>query len=325
MKKLKGILTAILIIFIFAGFFVKGLKARNTIEATEFLFDTICTVTTYSKSDAAAVDAAFNEAAHIDRLADFFSPDSDVSKINNAKAKEALAVDPHIINMLILAQEINIKSGGAFDISTAPVSALWSFGEEASIPPTDEEISAYLPLVGRDKLLLNADDMTVTKNFTETKIDLGGIAKGYAADKAAEILLSFGVKSAIIDFGGNIVTIGENPQSNNKKWRIGLQTPFAPTGEYSKIIEVTSGAVVTSGTYQRYFEYNGVKYHHIIDPKTGKPANQDFDSVTVVSPSAALSDCIATAAFVLGREQGEALAKSFDAELYFLQNNVTKN
>ncbi|MBR5155824.1 MAG: FAD:protein FMN transferase [Clostridia bacterium] len=321
MKWLKGVLTAVLVVFLFAGLFARGFGGQDPVKDTEFLFDTLCTITTYSKSHHAAVDAAFSEAGRIHRLADFFDPQSDVSRINSAKAKVAIKVDPNIMDMLLLAREIREKSEGAFDITIAPVSTLWKFDEESPIPPTDAQIEAYLPFVGRDKLMLDADNMTVLKNFAETKIDLGGIAKGYAADKAAEILSNLGVDSAIIDFGGNIVTIGENPKTHNKKWRIGLQAPYAPTGEYSKIIETSSCAVVTSGTYQRYFEYDGTKYHHIIDPKTGRPARQDFDSVTAVSSSAALADCIATATFVLGKNQGEALAESFGADLYFLQSD----
>ncbi len=320
MKKLKGILSVLLIVFVFAALFSKSLKQQTAIEETEFLFDTICTITTYSKSHSKAVSAAFSEAARIHKLADFFDPRSDVSKINNAKANEKISVDPHIMDMLVLSRDIWEKSRGAFDISIAPVSALWKFDDESPVPPTDAEIKSQLPFVGCDRLTLDTINMTVSKKFDETKIDLGGIAKGYAADKSAKLLLSLGADNAVIDFGGNIVVIGENPKSYNKKWRIGLQTPYAPTGEYSKIIEIESDAVVTSGTYQRYFEYNGIKYHHIIDPKTGRPVRQDFDSVTAVSPSAALSDCIATAAFILGKEQGNALAESVGAKLYFLQD-----
>ncbi len=321
MKRLKDILTIVLIVFVLAGFFIKGMKNQSEFENTQFLFDTICSITTYSKSDTEAVDAAFSEAARIHHLADFFNSQSDVSKINSAKAEEKIPVDPDIMNMLILARDICEKSDGAFDITVAPVSALWKFNEESPAPPAEAEIKSRLPLVGRDRLTLDTDNMTAAKSFDDTKIDLGGIAKGYAADKAAETLEKLGVESAIIDFGGNIVTIGKNSKTENGEWRIGLQTPYAPTGEYSKILEIKSGAVVTSGTYQRYFEHNGIKYHHIIDPKTGRPASQPFDSVTAVSPSAALSDCIATAVFVMGEEQAGILAESFDVKLYFLQGN----
>ncbi len=319
MKNLKLTLSALIVLALLSGLFVKSRIGQKEYTQQEFLFDTLCTITTYSKSDSEAVNMAFNQATQLHRLADFFDTASDVSKINNAKSNTPISVDSNIINMLALSQEICQKSKGAFDITIAPLSRLWQFDSEGSVPPDKDQINYALTLVNGDGLIVDTKAMTVTKKSDGISIDLGGIAKGYAADKSAEILKNSGVRSALIDFGGNIVTLGENPKTDSKKWRIGLQTPYAPTGEYSKIIDTCGeNAVVTSGTYQRYFEHNGVKYHHIIDPKTGYPAKQSFDSVTVVAPNAALADCLATAIFVIGENMGKRLAAEYGAEVYFL-------
>ncbi len=319
MKNLKLTLSLLIVLALLSGLFVNGLNQAKETVHQEFLFDTLCSITVYSKKDAKAVDLAYAEAARIHRLADFYSNTSDVSKINNAKSGEVISVDPDIMNMLVLAQEVFEKSGGTFDVSIAPISQLWKFSDENPTPPSDEQLASLLPQVGFEALVLDEKNATVLKKSNNTQIDLGGIAKGYAADKAVQILKNNNVKSALIDFGGNIVTLGENPKTKNKKWRIGLQTPFAPTGEYSKIVETDGGrAVVTSGTYQRYFEYNNTKYHHIIDPKTGKPADKPYASVTTIADNAALADCLATAIFVLGENAGTKLADEFGAEVYFV-------
>ncbi len=318
MKNLKSILTMLIVLALMSGLFIKSINSDKELTRQEFLFDTVCSITVYSKNDA-ALDQAFEAAAEIHRLADFFGEDSDTSKINNAKANNPVTVDTHTMNMLRLSQDIYQSSGGAFDISIAPISRLWSFDEDNAAVPNAAQLKSFLQSVDGSALLLDDTACTVTKKYDHTQIDLGAVAKGYAADMAAEVLKKMDVKTALIDFGGNIATIGENPKTKNKKWRIGLQTPFAPTGEYSKIIEISNGAVVTSGTYQRYFEHDGKLYHHIIDPKTGYPSSQSYDSVTVVAKDAATADCLATAIFVLGRQQGESLAQKYNAKAYFLQ------
>lgn len=318
LKKLKVFFSVLIVITLLAGLFWNSQKGGKGIETTEFLFDTICSITVFSRDDQAAAKDAFDEAARIHKLSDFFDEGSDVSKINNANASVPINVDESIIDMIELANEINTASNGAFNITLAPVSALWKFDAETPIPPTDEDISAALKKSARERLNFDKKSGTVKKAFADTKIDLGAIAKGYAADQAAKVLKNAGVKSAIIDFGGNIVTIGKNPKSPDGKWRIGLQTPFASSGEYSKILKLDESSIATSGTYQRSFEYDGKLYHHIIDPKTGYPAVQGFDSVTITAKSAALADALSTAVFVMGEEDGKKLVEEFGSSLEIL-------
>lgn len=317
MKKFFRVFGVLICLGLVAALGYNGLKNTARTEKTEFLFDTVCTITVFERNCEKIVTEAFDEAAQIFDEANFFDDESDVSRINNAEAGERVAVSENIIEMLDMAKMVNEKSKGAFDITIAPVSMLWKFDEESPVPPTEDEILAELWKVGRDKLHLDKEQMTVLKEFSETRIDLGGIAKGYAADKAVECLKSRGVESGIVDFGGNIVAFGENPASKNHKWRIGIQKPFSPTGEYASVVEIDGGAVVTSGIYQRFFDYQGRRYHHIIDPENGMPAAQEFESVSVVGEGSALMDCIATAVYVLGKTHGEALAREFGVEVLF--------
>ncbi len=317
MKRLKIIFTTIILATLILGLFFRTFGNNRKYETTEFLFDTYCTITAYSKNAEDATRAAFDEIARIHKLTDFFDENSDVSRINNSKANEAVTVDPIVIEVLGKALEMDIESEGAFDVTLAPVSILWKFDEGKPVPPPEEQIKTALAVVENGGIEIDTESVTVTKLSDETKIDLGGIAKGYAGDAAAKTLSEMGVKAAIVDLGGNISCIGKNPNSKDGKWRIGLQKPFAPTGEYSDTVEITEASVVTSGTYQRYFEYGGERYHHIIDPSTGRPAKQDFDSVTIVGSSSMEADCLATAAYVLGREKGKELAKKYGAEIYF--------
>ena len=318
LKGLKKVFFILIVVTLMAGLFYRFLSAPGVTETTEFLFDTPCSIKVYSKTKNDAVKKAFQEVARIHRLSDFFSDSSDVSKINRAKSGESVLVDPHIIEMISLSKEVSALSDGAFDITIAPLSTLWKFDEETPVPPNSLEIDAALSLIGRDRLLIDSEASTVTKDFSETRIDLGGVAKGYAEDIAARILTENGVSSFILDFGGNIKTCGKNPTTKNGLWRVGLQKPFAPTGEYSKVIEVLDKAVATSGTYQRNFTFNGTLYHHIIDPASGFPAVQDFESVTVTLESSALADCLSTAVYVLGKEKGLLLLEKFGATAEFL-------
>ena len=321
LKKIKVIFAVAMAITLATVLIFKSCLKSAKIEKTEFLFDSVCSITVFSRDGEDALCAAFDEATRIHSLANFFDDSSDVSKINRAQANQAVKVDKSIIEMIETAGLVCEKSGGAFDITLAPVSHLWKFNEENPVPPTKEQISAALDVSCKERLMFDKTESTVTKKYSGTKIDLGGIAKGYAADRAAEVLKKNGTHAAIIDFGGNIVALGKNPKRTDGLWKIGLQTPFAPTGECSEILEVASGAVVTSGNYQRFFEYQGKIYHHIIDPETGTPAAQNFDSVTVQSKSSAISDCIATAAYVLGEERGKSLAEELGASVIFLRGS----
>lgn len=315
MKKLKIILSLLFIAALIAVIWYKSAYSEKSYKTTEFLFDTTCSVTAYGNGAKEAAEEAFSIIEKIHLLANFYSDTSDVSKINAAAVGEAVSIDKMTAEILSLNLEISEKTGGVFDPTIAPLSELWDLGGENPHVPNDEEIAAAAKMVDYTAIILDKENLTVTKT-KDVKIDLGASAKGYACDKAVEVFKGKGIP-AIIDLGGNVSCTGKNPTSKNGMWKIGLQVPFAATGSYEQVIEIEDGSVVTSGTYQRYFEENGEKYHHILDPDTGFPKEADYDAVTVVTDSSLLGDCLSTACFLVGRDTGEKLAGEYGAKVYY--------
>lgn len=318
MKKVKVFFLVLLVLTALVGLWRKNPVNMRKYEATEFLFDTECTVRAYGIKAEEAVKAVFRELAELHTLTSIYDKNSQISLINSANAETAVCVDSAIVNMINKAQQVCRDSEGAFDITAAPVTRLWKFDGDKGVVPSNADIQDALDKIGFENFEIDVLKCTVKKKTKDASIDLGGVVKGYAGDVAAEILKSFGVDGALVDLGGNIVCVGKNQQTKNGAWRVGLQKPFAPTGEFDDVIEVESGAVVTSGTYQRFFEHKGRRYHHIIDPHSGYPSEQPYDSVTVVTDSALTADCLSTACFVLGEEKGRELAKRYNAEVHFL-------
>lgn len=318
MKNIKVFFLALLMLTALIGLWHKNAGNAKEYEATEFLFDTECTVRAYGIRAEEAVQAVFRELANLHMITNIYDKNSQTSMINSAKAETTVRVDRAIVNMINISQQVCKDSGGAFDITSAPVTQLWKFDGGEPAVPNEADIQSALTEIGFENFEIDVSECTVKKKTEGAAIDLGGVVKGYAGDVAAEILKNFGVDGALVDLGGNIVCVGKNPQTKNGTWRVGLQKPFAPTGEFDEVIEVKSGAVVTSGTYQRCFEYKGRLYHHIINPHSGYPSEQPYDSATVVTDSALTADCLSTACFILGEEKGMHLAEKYNAEVYFV-------
>ncbi len=318
MKKFTIFISMLIIATIFSS--CTTLKLHK-LSDTYMIMDTTCSITaggTNKNNLQDALSSAFNKVYEIESYTDYYSPTSDVSKINNSSAGESIPVSYDIINILQTALDICQKSDGAFDITIAPLKDIWDFKSEGHQPPSDEAIRDALLNVDYKDILIDTDNKTVTKTSDKVKIDLGGCAKGYAADKALDVLKEYGVSYALIDFGGNILTYGQNPVNHNGEWVIGIQNPFSQNGEYSTTISVSNKAVVTSGTYQRYFEYDGKLYHHILDPDTGYPTNNGIKSATIISDNALIADCLSTAAVVLGEEKAKKIASEYNSDIYII-------
>lgn len=313
-KNIKVIFLILIVISLIIGLWYQN-GNKKEFSQTEFLLNTQCNITAYGKDAKSAVNAAFSEVERIHSLTDFYSPSSDVSRINSAAADEAVIVDAALIDILTVALDVCEKSNGAFDITIAPFSSLWDFGGDAKTPPDEADILAAKAAVNFKNIVLDTKNLTVTKLNSETRLDLGGAAKGYAADRALAVLKTYNISGAIIDLGGNVSCFGKNPNISSKKWRIGVQIPFSSTGEYGEVITISSGSVVTSGTYQRNFRYEGKLYHHILNPANGYPSEQPYSSVTITASSALVADCLSTACFVLGEKDGLSLANQYGVQL----------
>ena len=276
-------------------------KMENRHEATTFAMDTVMTFTVIHEDGDEIIIDAEQEIRRLENLLSVTVENSDVSKLNAAAGNEA--IEMHIDTQVLLqkGKELGEKTGNAFDIAISPVVKAWGFTEAEHSVPSQEKLDTLLPLTDPDDILLDSGKAYLQKEGMA--VDLGGIAKGYASDKVAELLKEKGVASAIVSLGGNVYGVGTKP--DGEKWEVALANPL-DANDYCGLISIENQAVVTSGGYQRYFEENGKKYHHIIDPATGYPAESGLLSVTIISDSGTEADVLSTALYVMGLEKALA-------------------
>ncbi len=270
--------------------------SAKPIKQQFFAMDTLMSITAYGPNAANAVNAAVVRVNELEGILSRTRETSDVARLNR---EQQTALHPDTFRVLSLAQQWQEKTHGAFDVTIAPVVAAWGFGggEEHHVP-SQAQLDELLARVDRHALVVEEASARLTRPGME--IDLGGIAKGYAAAQAEQVLRDQGVEHALLDLGRNITVIGSKPDGS--AWRIAVQDPAHSTGCVG-ILPLQDCSAVTSGGYQRYFEQNGEIYHHIIDPRTGYPARSGLRSATVVCPDSGLADLLSTAVFVLGEEQ----------------------
>ncbi|MCR4963712.1 MAG: FAD:protein FMN transferase [Firmicutes bacterium] len=281
--------------------------ARGTepVSRSQFALDTLCTVTLYEPADPQLLEEAFRLIAGEEALLSPTVKGSDVWRINRA-AGRPVTVSPDTAALIDLGLEYSELSGGVFDITVGRLSELWDFGGGGHVPG-QEELPAALATVDYRNLSLAGPAATL--NDPEARLDLGAIAKGYIADRVIGMLREKGVKCAVVDLGGNVVTLGQKPDGT--AWKIGVQQPFEQRSRLIGMIQAEGGlSLVTSGIYERNFERDGVLYHHVLDPRTGFPADTGVIGVTVVSRSSARGDALSTICLLLGQEDGSRLLES---------------
>ena len=276
-----------------------------------FYFDTVVTVTLYGAEEG-VLDDLWALCSRYENLLSKTIPTSDVSRINDANG-QPVQVDPETWEILRRAKDISAMTDGAFSVTIAPISAMWDFTGGTNRMPTDEARIAALPLVDDQKITLGEGN-TVTLP-AGMMIDLGGIAKGYIADAAAEMLKDR-VYGAALSFGGNVYVLGNKPDGS--VFRVGLQDPTQMTGVYMAVVGTKDNSIVTSGTYERFFEVDGVRYHHILDPRTGLSSTSDLSSATFIMTSSMDADALATACIVMGSEWSLNFAKQHDLDVVFI-------
>ncbi len=292
------VLLAIIVVLI-----VRSHVGMQKISRTEFLMDTIVDGIVHAKdrrSGEEVLNLAYREMARLEGLLDRHTADSEVTAINQAAGKNALTVSDETLDVIEKSLQVAADTGGAFDITIAPLLTLWSFGTADVRVPSAEEIAETRKLVDYRQVQVNNSNSTVFLTTEGAELDLGGIAKGYIVDRAVELLLSHGITSAYLDAGGDIRVIGSKPDGS--AWRIGVRHP-RDRRDIIAVVELRDRAIVTSGDYERFFVADDVRYHHIIDPETGRPA-RGLTSVTVAAPDAFTADAYSTALFILGLEKG---------------------
>lgn len=299
----KHVAFVLILPLLLAACSISGPATKHSREL--FAMDTKITLTAYGPKGEQALEEAAQELQRLDALLSTGNADSEISQLNSRGAGSLSADSQAIIQE---ALRLYSSTGGAFDITVYPLMKLWGFAGGTHWVPTEQERMETLKLIGADQVHLENGACRLGPG---QMIDLGGIAKGYASDRLMEIFRKSGVSSAMVSLGGNIQTLNTKPDGS--AYRIAIRSPSDPQ-KYVGFLSVANQAVVTSGGYERYFEENGHRYHHILDPQTGLPAESGLASVTIVSSSGMLADGLSTALFIMGLEQAEAYWRSSGAD-----------
>lgn len=279
-------------------------------------FSRVVVVARSEKAGRACIAAAFKVQRRIESLMSYHRPDSELNRVNRHAAERPVPVNPLTFEVLQKAVYFSELSGGAFDVTVGPLVDLWRAAGDANEPPSEAALTEARLRVGYEKLILEPKEMTVQFATEGMRIDLGGIAKGFAIDKSVEAVRKGGALGGMVDIGGDIRCFGRPPEGQ-EHWRIGLQDPTEATedlitGEPLLILQLSDAAVTTSGDYRRYTTVAGRKQSHIMDAQTGRGANQ-LVSVTIIAPNATTADALATAVSVLGPQKGLALIETLPA------------
>lgn len=247
-----------------------------------------------------AVSAAFAEIARLEKILSHYLGDSELTTVNREAAESPVAVGPELFEVLDRSLRWSEKSGGAFDVTVGPLMKAWGFFDHKPRVPTDAELEALKPRIGRRLVQLDPARRAVTLASKGAEIDLGAIGKGYAVDHAIEVLRKSGVTSAVVDFSGNMFALGAPP--GEEAWPVAVADP-RDTSKAIAVVGLKDRAISTSGNYEKCFESGGKRYGHIMDPRTLRPV-EGVAAVTIVAPNATDADALSTTAFVLGRDRG---------------------
>ncbi|MFA6075622.1 MAG: FAD:protein FMN transferase [Negativicutes bacterium] len=308
LKKFFWLLTIIgVVLFGFWGW-DKLFAPPEPIKQTQFLMDTIIEITAYGANAEAAENQAFAEVQRLHKIFDRFDKASETSQINANAGIKPVKVSKDVLVCVRRSAELSAKLDNAFDITIGPLTKLWGIGHKDDFVPAAGQIKTLLPLVDYHNIVIDEQNQTVFLTKSGMKLDFGGVAKGYACDRLVEVLKANGIKSALVNAGGDVRVIGN--RSDGKPWRIGIQDPRNPDKMLGSLALDNWDTMETSGDYQRYIEVNGIRYSHILDPKTGSQP-RTVKAVTVICNNSLDGDIFSTALFILGVDEGKKLLKQF--------------
>ena len=315
-KRKKIVLALILatIIVIITFLYNNYMKEPEPVAKSGFYFNTVIAIQLNDTTDETLIDDCFSLA---DTYEHYFSrtlKDSDVYRINHANG-DPVSVHEETVELIRAGIKYGQLSNGSFDITIGALSDLWDIPNNDGVIPNENAIKKAAATVDYTQILVEGN--TITLKNPDAKLDLGGIAKGYAADKMKEYLNAHGSHEGFINLGGNVLSLGK--KSDGTPYRIGIKKPFSEEGETITSVDIADKSVVTSGRYERYFEKNGRIYHHILNPFTGYPYENDLNAVTILSDSSMEGDALSTICFALGMEKGMDFIKSMpDIDAIFI-------
>ena len=283
--------------------FVTVCSAQQTFKRSLKLMGSGFEITVVAQDSTQAnsyIDAAVAEIVRIEKLISSWDSNSQTSKINRNSGVKPVNVDPELFSLIERAIGLSKLTDGAFDISYASMDRIWKFDGSMTEMPSEDLVKASAAKVGFQKIVLDKEKSTVFLKLKGMKIGFGAIGKGYAADKAKSLLVKKGITSGIVNASGDMNAWGKQP--NGKEWKVAITNPMDKNKVFA-LLPIANGAVVTSGDYEKYVNFNGTRYAHIIDPRSGYPSS-GIISVTVFAPKAELADALATSVFVMGKEVG---------------------
>lgn len=312
--KTKQLLFALVLLGVVAGAWVlQGYMTMESARRDVLMMDTFVSVLADGRQAERVIDDAVVEMQRLEAILSAHVEGSDVYRINNARGAQ-VSVSQETIDVLLVAEEAFRRTNGAFDVTIGAVLKLWGFGTDDRHVPSAAEILEAMKGVGFANVEFSREGRWVRLKNVATRLDFGGVAKGYIVDRAAEFIASRGIRHAVVDAGGDVRIVGGRP--NIPRWRgarlarVGVQDP-TNRERLIAVVSAMDAAVLTSGDYERYFVADGIRYTHIIDPRTGRPV-QGLSSVTIVTSKAAVADALATAVMVLGKEAGLALIEDWE-------------
>ncbi len=276
------------------------LPREERVDRTDFLMSTVVDQKLAGRKAEETGQQVVDRLRELEDRLSLYDAGSEIAAINAAAGKNAVVVSQETYALLRRSFALAAENGGVFDPAIAPVTLLWHDAMEKGRPPEAQTVAQRLPLTDYRQVRFDDENTSVMLEEEGMALDLGGIAKGYAAALAGEIYRSAELRAALISIGGNIYCWGA--PEGQETYRIGVRDPRGEAGDPLLILNVTDKVIATSGAYERYFEYEGTVYHHIIDPATGYPAETDLLSVTVLSDDGALADCLSTTFFIEGRD-----------------------
>ena len=311
---MKKILLSVLILLLFtAGCSPAAGEAGESSSIYLTAMDTVMKLTAYGPHRQEALEQAKAEIERLDTALSIGNPDSEISRLN---ATGSAVLSPDTAALLGRAMELNRDTEGLFDVTVYPLVKLWGFFDKNYHVPTEEERLDAMARIGSHRLTFSPETGAVALDAGQS-IDLGAIGKGYASQRAAELMKEAGVSSALLSLGGNVQCLGSKP--DGRPWNIGIRDPWSATGSLYCTVQVRDKAVITSGGYERYFAMEGKTYLHILDPRTGCPAESGLSSVSIITEDGALGDGLATALYIMGLEKAgdywRSHSDSFEAVL----------
>ena len=280
--------------------------AADPLTRTEFVLWTQCSVTLFDHTDPAILDGVFQRLHELDAHLSVNQAGSELDAVSDAAGRSPIRVGEEVFRVITRGLSMADISGGLFDPTIGPLMKVWKMNSEAARVPPAADLAGARSLVNWRDVVMDTAARTIYLRRPGMRLDAGGLLKGYAGEEVVRILTARGVRSAMVDLGGNICAVGS--RADGTHWRIGIQDPDAPRGTSLGVVKVVGKSVVTSGIYEHYFVQNGKKYHHIMDPRTGYPVDNGLTQVTVISDSSFDADSYDTTLLILGPVDGLALA-----------------